>query len=160
MLKDPSTKYKRYTPIDLPDRTWPSKTIDKPPIWLSTDLRDGNQALPNPMTVEQKTRFFRLLVQVGFKEIEVSYPTSSDTDFRFVRNLIEKNEIPDDVWIQVLTPAREDIIRRTIGAVAGAKHVIIQMYNATCPCFRDVVFRNTRKKRLIWQLSIRNCFEN
>lgn len=148
MLKDPSKKYKKYIPLHLPDRTWPSKTIDKPPIWLSTDLRDGNQALINPMTIDQKSRFFDLLVRTGFKEIEVAYPAASDTDFGFVRGLVENNRIPDDVWIQVLTPAREDLIRRTIDSVAGAKLAILHMYNATCPCFRDVVFRNTKEQTI------------
>lgn len=98
---DPSVKYKPYTPLQLPDRQWPSKTLTKPPIWLSTDLRDGNQALVNPMTVEQKNLFFRHLVKCGFKEIEISYPAASDTDFNFVRGLIEGPEVPDDVWLQV-----------------------------------------------------------
>ncbi|PPQ98802.1 hypothetical protein CVT24_003356 [Panaeolus cyanescens] len=148
MLSDPSQKYKPYTPLVLENRQWPSKTIDKVPIWLSTDLRDGNQALANPMTIEQKTTFFRQLVKCGIKQIEVSYPAASDTDFNFVRGLIENNEIPDDVWIQVLTPAREDLIRRTIDAVAGAKHAILHMYNATSPTFRDVVFRNSKEKTI------------
>ncbi|KAF8590003.1 2-isopropylmalate synthase [Ramaria rubella] len=148
MLKDPSKKYKKFTPLNLPDRTWPSKTIDEPPIWLSTDLRDGNQALANPMTIDQKRRFFRLLVQTGFKEIEIAYPAASDTDFGFVRGLVESKEVPDDVWLQVLTPAREDLIRRTIDAVAGTKQAILHMYNATCPCFRDVVFRNTKEQTI------------
>ncbi|KAF7363727.1 Pyruvate carboxyltransferase domain-containing protein [Mycena sanguinolenta] len=148
MLADPSRKYKPYTPIVLPNRQWPSKTLDKPPIWLSTDLRDGNQALANPMTVEQKTIFFRLLVKCGLKEIEVAYPAASDTDFAFVRGLIENNEIPDDVWIQVLTPAREDLIRRTIDSVAGAKHAILHMYNATSPTFRNVVFGNSKEQTI------------
>lgn len=98
---DPSQKYKPYTPLALPNRQWPSKTFTKPPIWLSTDLRDGNQALANPMTIEQKTLFFRQLVKCGLKEIEVAYPAASDTDFSFVRGLIENNEVPEDVWIQV-----------------------------------------------------------
>jgi 2-isopropylmalate synthase len=98
---DPSSKYKKYTPIDLPDRQWPSASYGKVPIWLSTDLRDGNQALANPMTIEQKTTFFRELVKSQVKEIEVSYPAASDTDFNFVRGLIENGEIPDDTWIQV-----------------------------------------------------------
>ena len=98
---DPSQKYKGYTPIDLPDRKWPSQKYGKVPIWLSTDLRDGNQALANPMTIEQKTTFFRQLVKVGVKEIEVAYPAASDTDFQFVRGLVENNEIPDDTWVQV-----------------------------------------------------------
>ena len=98
---DPSQKYKPYTPLNLPDRQWPSKVQRSPPIWLSTDLRDGNQALANPMTIEQKTRFFRTLISVGLKEIEVAYPAASDTDFNFVRGLIEGGEVPDDVWLQV-----------------------------------------------------------
>ncbi|KAF7338043.1 Pyruvate carboxyltransferase domain-containing protein [Mycena venus] len=146
MLADPSQKYKPYTPLALTNRQWPSKTFTKPPIWLSTDLRDGNQALANPMTIEQKTLFFRQLVKSGLKEIEVAYPAASDTDFAFVRGLIENNEIPDDVWIQVLTPAREDLIRRTVDSVAGAKHAILHMYNATSPAFRNVVFRNSKEQ--------------
>ena len=98
---DPSQKYKPYTPLRLENRQWPSKILSKPPIWLSTDLRDGNQALANPMTIEQKTLFFQTLVKCGLKEIEVAYPAASDTDFGFVRLLIENNMIPDDVWIQV-----------------------------------------------------------
>ncbi|KAJ6525754.1 hypothetical protein B0H19DRAFT_590872 [Mycena capillaripes] len=146
MLADPSRKYKPYTPLALKDRQWPSKTFTKPPIWLSTDLRDGNQALANPMTIEQKTLFFRQLIKCGVKEIEVAYPAASDTDFSFVRGLIENNEVPDDVWIQVLTPAREDLIRRTVDSVAGAKRAIIHMYNATSPTFRNVVFRNSKEQ--------------
>ncbi|KAG5735803.1 Autophagy-related protein 9, partial [Termitomyces sp. T112] len=146
MLADPSQKYKPYTPLVLKDRQWPSKTFTKAPIWLSTDLRDGNQALANPMTIEQKTLFFRELIKCGVKQIEVAYPAASDTDFNFVRGLIENNEIPDDVWIQVLTPAREDLIKRTVDSVAGAKHAILHMYNATSPLFRDVVFRNSKEQ--------------
>ncbi|KAH9050579.1 2-isopropylmalate synthase [Lactarius hengduanensis] len=137
MLIDPSQKYKPYTPLHLQSRQWPSKRSTVPPIWLSTDLRDGNQALANPMTIEQKTTFFQLLVQCGYKEIEVAYPAASDTDFNFVRGLIEKKQVPDDVWIQVLTPAREDLITRTIDSVAGTKQAIIHMYNATSPLFRE-----------------------
>lgn len=98
---DPSVKYKPYTPLNLPDRQWPSKVLKKAPIWLSTDLRDGNQALANPMTIEQKTVFFKTLIKCGLKEIEIAYPAASDTDFNFVRGLIEEKQIPDDVWIQV-----------------------------------------------------------
>jgi len=98
---DPSQKYKPYTPLNIVDRQWPSQTFGKLPIWLSTDLRDGNQALANPMTIEQKTLFFRQLIRCGVKQIEVAYPAASDTDFSFVRGLIENNEVPDDVWIQV-----------------------------------------------------------
>ncbi|KAH9483934.1 2-isopropylmalate synthase [Psilocybe cubensis] len=148
MLTDPSQKYKGYTPLNLTDRKWPSKTLTKAPIWLSTDLRDGNQALANPMTIEQKTVFFRELVKCGVKQIEVAYPAASDTDFMFVRGLVENNEVPDDVWIQVLTPAREDLIRRTIDSVAGCKKAILHMYNATSPTFRNVVFRNSKEKTI------------
>jgi 2-isopropylmalate synthase len=144
MLTDPSQKYKPYTPLNLHDRQWPSRRCTKPPIWLSTDLRDGNQALANPMTIAQKTTFFRTLVKCGIKEIEIAYPAASDTDFGFVRGLIENGEVPDDVWLQVLTPAREDLIRRTVDSLAGAKRAIVHMYNATCPCFREVVFGNTQ----------------
>lgn len=148
MLKDPSKKYKPYTPINLPDRQWPSRVTTTAPIWLSTDLRDGNQALANPMSIEQKTRFFRQLVKCGLKEIEIAYPAASETDFGFVRGLIEGGEVPDDVWIQVLTPARADLIKRTFEAVAGAKNVIIHMYNATAPLFREVVFRNSKEQTI------------
>ncbi|KAL7283732.1 hypothetical protein ACG7TL_003169 [Trametes sanguinea] len=145
MLADPSVKYKPYTPLDLKDRQWPSKVNRKPPIWLSTDLRDGNQSLANPMTVAQKHIFFDTLLKCGFKEIEIAYPAASETDFNFVRGLIEQGKIPDDVWIQVLTPAREDLIKRTVEAVAGAKKAIIHMYNATCHTFREVVFHNSKE---------------
>ncbi|KIY50795.1 2-isopropylmalate synthase [Fistulina hepatica ATCC 64428] len=148
MLADPSQKYRPYVPLDLQNRQWPKKTFTKAPIWLSTDLRDGNQALVNPMTIEQKTRFFKHLVECGLKQIEVAYPSASDTDFAFVRQLIEKNQIPDDVWIQVLTPAREDLIKRTVEAVSGAKQVILHMYNAVSPCFRNVVFRNSKEQTI------------
>ncbi|CAE6450422.1 unnamed protein product [Rhizoctonia solani] len=138
--KNPAVKYRPYTPLDLHDRTWPTKTITKAPIWMSTDLRDGNQALANPMSIAQKTRFFQHIVKCGLKEIEIAYPAASDTDFQFTRNLIEGGLIPDDV----LTPARADLITRTFESLAGAKKAILHMYNACCPCFRDVVFRNTQ----------------
>ncbi|KAG6814577.1 hypothetical protein H0H92_000106 [Tricholoma furcatifolium] len=154
MLADPSQKYKPYTPLILKDRQWPSKTFTKAPIWLSTDLRDGNQALANPMTIEQKTVFFRQLVKSGVKQIEVAYPAASDTDFQFVRGLIENNEVPDDVWLQVLTPAREDLIKRTVDAVAGSKRAILHMYNATSPTFREVVFRNSKEQTI--ELAVRH----
>jgi len=145
---DPSQRYKPYTPLPLQNRQWPTRRSTTPPIWLSTDLRDGNQALANPMTIEQKTTFFELLVECGYKEIEVAYPAASDTDYNFVRGLIEKNQIPDDVWIQVLTPAREDLIRRTVESVAGSKKAIIHMYNATSPLFRNVVFKNSKEETI------------
>nr|ODN87360.1 2-isopropylmalate synthase [Cryptococcus depauperatus CBS 7841] len=137
MLSDPSKRYCPFKPAPLPNRTWPDKSHHRAPIWLSTDLRDGNQSLANPMTNQQKLRFFRHLVQIGFKEIEVAYPAASETDFQFVRDLIRKDEVPDDVWIQVLTPARADLIKKTFEAVAGLKNVIIHMYNATSCLFRE-----------------------
>ncbi|KAI0278809.1 2-isopropylmalate synthase [Russula brevipes] len=154
MLIDPSQRYKPYTPLHLQNRQWPTKRSTVPPIWLSTDLRDGNQALANPMTIKQKTTFFELLVECGYKEIEVAYPAVSDTDYNFVRGLIEKDQVPDDVWVQVLTPAREDLIRRTVDSVAGCKKAIIHMYNATSPLFRNVVFKNSEEETI--QLATRH----
>ncbi|CCM00503.1 uncharacterized protein FIBRA_02537 [Fibroporia radiculosa] len=154
MLTDPSKKYKPYTPLNIPDRQWPSRVAKKPPIWLSTDLRDGNQALANPMTIPQKTLFFQTLLKCGFKEIEIAYPAASDTDFNFVRGLIEEGQVPDNVWIQVLTPAREDLIKRTVESVAGAKRAIIHMYNATSCLFREVVFRNSKEETI--ELAVRH----
>ena len=142
MLINPAEKYRPFAPIALPDRTWPSQVITQPPIWLSTDMRDGNQALIEPMSVEQKLRLFELLVAIGFKEIEVAFPAASETDFRFVRRLIDEHRVPDDVEIQVLTQARADLIRRTFEALAGAKRAIVHVYNATAPVFRRVVFRH------------------
>ena len=144
MLKHPATKYRSFPPINLPDRTWPGKTITHPPIWLSTDLRDGNQALIEPMHVERKLRLFKLLVEIGFTEIEVAFPSASQTDFDFVRHLIEQQLIPDHVTIQVLTPAREHLIRRTFEALRGAKQAIVHLYNATSPVFRRTVFNLDR----------------
>ncbi|MBD2122628.1 2-isopropylmalate synthase [Trichocoleus sp. FACHB-262] len=140
MLKQPANKYRSFPPVALRDRTWPDNIISQPPIWLSTDLRDGNQALIEPMNGEQKLQMFNLLVQIGFKEIEVAFPSASQTDFDFVRHLIEQNLIPDDVTIQVLTPAREALIRRTFESLRGAKRAIVHLYNATAPVFRRVVF--------------------
>lgn len=140
MLNHPATKYRAFAPVQLPDRTWPSKTITHPPIWLSTDLRDGNQALIEPMDVTRKLRLFNLLVDIGFKEIEVAFPAASQTDFDFVRHLIEHHLIPDDVTIQVLTQARADLIRRTFASLQGAKRAIVHLYNATSPVFRHTVF--------------------
>jgi 2-isopropylmalate synthase len=144
MLKDPSKKYKPFPPVGLEDRSWPSKTILRPPVWCSSDLRDGNQALIEPMNGERKRRMFDLLVRIGFKEIEVAFPSASQTDFDFVRSLIEEKAIPDDVTIQVLTQAREDLIRRTFDSVRGAKRAIVHLYNATSPLFRRVVFNTDR----------------
>ncbi|CAE6436713.1 unnamed protein product [Rhizoctonia solani] len=143
MLANPAVKYRPYTPLDLHDRTWPTKTITKAPIWLSTDLRDGNQALANPMSIAQKTRFFQHIVKCGLKEIEISYPAASEPDFQFTLNELNGDllYLPN---LQVLTPARTDLITRTFEALAGAKKAILHMYNACCPCFRDVVFRNSQ----------------
>ncbi|TBU94424.1 2-isopropylmalate synthase [Phytopseudomonas dryadis] len=144
MLKDPSQKYRAFTPIVIPDRTWPDKIIDRAPIWLSTDLRDGNQSLIEPMDAEKKMRFFKTLLQVGLKEIEVGFPSASQTDFDFVRELIEGGHIPDDVTIQVLTQARDDLIERTFESLKGAKKAIVHYYNACAPSFRKIVFNQDK----------------
>ncbi|MGO3131301.1 MAG: 2-isopropylmalate synthase [Alcaligenes sp.] len=142
MLNNPSQKYRPFVAFDrdFAERTWPSKRITKAPIWMSTDLRDGNQSLIEPMNVARKLRFFEQLVKIGFKEIEVGFPSASQTDFDFVRKLIEENRIPEDVTIIVLTQAREDLIKRTTEAAAGAKRAIIHLYNACAPAFRKIVF--------------------
>jgi 2-isopropylmalate synthase len=145
MLKNPSTKYRPFPAIALADRTWPNKTITRAPIWMSTDLRDGNQALFEPMNAERKMRMFKMLVQIGFKEIEAAFPAASQTDFDFVRELIEGGHIPDGVAIEVLTQAREDLIRRTMESLRGAKRAIIHVYNATAPVFRRTVFNTDRE---------------
>ena len=139
MLKNPAAKYRPVAPIRLSDRTWPDAVLTKAPVWCSSDLRDGNQALIEPMDQQRKLRMFETLVRIGFKEIEVGFPSASQTDFDFVRKLIEDNLIPDDVTIQVLTPAREHLIRRTFESVVGAKKVIMHLYNATAPVMRRVV---------------------
>jgi 2-isopropylmalate synthase len=144
MLKNPAEKYKAFAPVVLKDRTWPDKTLTKAPIWCSSDLRDGNQALIEPMDSQRKKNLFQVLTSIGFKEIEVAFPSASQTDFQFVRDLIEEKLIPDDVWIQVLVQAREDLIARTFEAVKGAKNVIVHFYNATSPLFMNVVFGNDK----------------
>ncbi|EFW98840.1 2-isopropylmalate synthase [Grosmannia clavigera kw1407] len=149
MLKDPSTKYKPFPPVHLPDRQWPSKTIDKAPRWLSTDLRDGNQSLVDPMNGDEKWTYFKMLCDLGYKEIEVSFPSASQTDFDFTRRLIETpGAVPDDVYLQVLSPCREDLIRRTVESVRGAKRAIIHIYLATSECFRRVVFNFSEEESL------------
>lgn len=140
MLKDPSVKYRPFPPVQLSDRQWPNRTITKPPIWMSTDLRDGNQALFEPMNAERKLRMFQMLVKIGFKEIEAGFPSASDTDFGFIRELIEGGHAPDDVKIEVLTQARPELIARTMESLRGAKNAIVHVYNATAPNFREVVF--------------------
>ena len=144
MLKDPSSKYRAFPTIDIPDRTWPSKTITAAPIWCSSDLRDGNQSLIEPMDAVKKLRVWKTLVQVGVKEIEASFPAASQTDFDFVRTLIEGNHIPDDTTIQVLTQGREDLIERTFESLRGAKKAIVHLYNATSPSFRRIVFNQDK----------------
>lgn len=144
MLKDPSRKYRTYRPLSLADRTWPDAVITEPPVWMSTDLRDGNQALFEPMDVERKMEFFELLLQVGLKEIEVGFPSASETDYRFVRRLIEEDRVPDDVVIEVLVQARADLIRRTFQSLEGAGRAIVHVYNATAPEFRRTVFNMSR----------------
>jgi 2-isopropylmalate synthase len=136
----PIHRYRAFPPVDLPDRTWPGTTITKAPRWLSTDLRDGNQALIDPMTPERKHRMFDLLVSMGYKEIEVGFPSASETDFQFVRQLIERDKVPDDVTISVLTQAREDLIERTVQSLVGVPKANIHLYNALAPLFRRVVF--------------------
>ncbi|MGN6130174.1 MAG: 2-isopropylmalate synthase, partial [Nocardioidaceae bacterium] len=136
----PYQRYPAFPPIDLPDRTWPGNTVTKAPRWLSTDLRDGNQALIDPMTPARKLMMFELLVKMGYKEIEVGFPSASQTDFDFVRSLIEGDRIPADVRISVLTQAREELIERTVQSLVGAPRANVHLYNATAPLFRRVVF--------------------
>src|SRR5271167_5181449 len=145
MTHMPISKYRAYAPIVLPDRQWPSKVISKAPIWCSVDMRDGNQALIEPMGVDRKNRMFRLLTAMGFKEIEVAFPSASQTDFDFVRSIIDSGAIPDGVAIQVLTQCRPELIERTFEAVKGAKKVVLHFYNSTSTLQRDVVFRTDRK---------------
>ncbi|UJJ33260.1 2-isopropylmalate synthase [Halopseudomonas maritima] len=140
MLPDPSQKYRAATPVALPDRQWPSRTMTHAPIWLSTDLRDGNQALFEPMNPERKLRLFHELVRIGFKEIEVGFPAASRTDFDIVRQLIDEQQIPADVTPMVMTQLREDLISETVRAVAGARRVIVHLYNAVAPAWRELVF--------------------
>ncbi len=142
----PCARYTPFTPVDLPDRTWPAKTITKAPRWLSTDLRDGNQALIDPMSPARKRTMFELLVGMGYKEIEVGFPSASQADFDFVRELIEGDLIPGDVRISVLTQARDELIERTVQSLAGARRATVHLYNATAPLFRRVVFGVSREQ--------------
>src|SRR5262249_35742467 len=141
----PIHKYRPYDQVEIPDRTWPDQRITRTPRWLSTDLRDGNQALIDPMSPARKRAMFDLLVKMGYKEIEVGFPASGQTDFDFVRSIIEEEgAIPDDVTISVLTQAREDLIERTVESLRGAKQANVHLYNATAPVFRRVVFRGSK----------------
>jgi 2-isopropylmalate synthase len=146
MISQPSSKYRAFPAVGLTDRQWPNNTITHPPIWMSTDLRDGNQALIEPMSPEKKLRFFEMLVKIGLKEIEVGFPSASQTDFDFVRKLVDENRIPDDVTIIVLTQSREELIRRTVDSVVGAKRAIVHLYNSVAPVFRRVVFGMSREQ--------------
>lgn len=144
MLRDPATKYRPFPPVDLPDRRWPSATITRAPRWLSTDLRDGNQALIDPMDAEKKTRFFDLLVKVGLKEIEVGFPSAGATEFDFISGLIRDDRVPEDVQIQVLTQSRRDLIERSFASLEGAHSAIVHLYNAVSPAWRKIVFGMSR----------------
>jgi len=153
MIIPASKKYRPFPPVSLPNRTWPDQVLTSPPIWCSVDLRDGNQALPVPMNVEQKLEFFQTLVEVGFKEIEVGFPAASQTEFVFLRRLIEEGRIPADVRIQVLVQAREELIERTFVALEGAHSAIVHLYNSTSPAQRRVVFG--MDKRGIMDVAVR-----
>ena len=144
MLRDPSTKYRPFPTIDLPDRRWPSQTITTAPRWLSTDLRDGNQALIDPMDAEKKTRMFDLIVKVGIKEIEVGFPAAGATEFDFISGLVNSGRIPDDTMIQVLTQSRRDLIEKSFASLRGAPRAIVHLYNAVSPAWRKIVFGMTR----------------
>ena len=138
MLKQPNLKYRAFAPVRLTGRTWPDAVLTRAPLWCSVDLRDGNQALVEPMDMSRKLRMFQMLVKIGFKEIEVGFPSSSQIEFDFVRHLIDENQIPDDVTIQVLTQARDELIQRTFESLAGARRAIVHLYNATSPVMRRV----------------------
>ena len=144
MLTEPGRKYRPFPAVNLPDRQWPNKTIAHPPRWLSTDLRDGNQAIVDPMDAVKKNRFFDLLVQVGVKEIEIGFPAAGQTEFDFIQGLVRSDRIPDDVTVQVLTQARKDLIQRSFESLEGARAAIVHVYNAVSPAWRDIVFRMTR----------------
>lgn len=144
MLRDPSVKYRPFPQVDLPDRQWPSRTITKAPRWLSTDMRDGNQALIDPMDGEKKQRFFDLLCRVGLKEIEVGFPSAGATEFDFISGLVREGRVPEDVTIQVLTQSRRDLIETSFESLRGAKTAIVHLYNAVSPAWRRIVFGMSR----------------
>ena len=143
MLSDPSRKYRPFPQVPLPDRQWPSRTITHPPRWLSTDLRDGNQAIVDPMDAVKKNRFFAMLVEIGVKEIEIGFPAAGQTEFDFISALVKSGKIPDDVIVQVLTQSREDLIRTSFQSLEGADKAIVHLYNAVSPAWREIVFRMT-----------------
>ncbi len=144
MLKNPATKYRPFAPINLPDRQWPGRVIESPPRWLSTDLRDGNQSIIDPMDAVKKRRFFDLLVEIGVKEIEIGFPSAGATEFDFISGLVKSGAIPDDVTVQVLTQSREDLIRTSFESLEGARAAIVHLYNAVSPAWRDIVFRMSK----------------
>ena len=144
MLRDPSSKYSPFPQVPLADRQWPTRTITAPPRWLSTDLRDGNQAIVDPMDAHKKNRFFDLLVEIGVREIEVGFPSAGATEFDFISGLVQSDRIPDDVFVQVLTQSREDLIRTSFASLTGAKQAIVHLYNAVSPAWREVVFGMTK----------------
>ncbi|WP_312815648.1 2-isopropylmalate synthase [Brevundimonas sp.] len=144
MLRDPSVKYRAFPQIDLPNRQWPSQTITKAPRWLSTDLRDGNQALADPMDADKKQRFFDMLVKIGLKEIEVGFPSAGATEFDFISGLVRQDRIPEDVMVQVLTQSRRDLIQKTFESLEGARTATVHLYNAVSPAWREVVFNMDR----------------
>ncbi|MBP6508306.1 MAG: 2-isopropylmalate synthase, partial [Opitutaceae bacterium] len=144
MQSAPITKYRPFPPVALPNRQWPNRVLTHAPIWCSVDLRDGNQALAQPMSVEEKLEYFELLVKIGFKEIEVGFPSASQIEFDFIRRLIEENRIPDDVAIQVLCQCREELIARSCAALRGAKNAIFHLYNSTSPAQRQHVFNASK----------------
>ena len=146
LMPDPSRKYRPFPPIDLPDRQWPSRRITAPPRWLSTDLRDGNQAIVDPMDAVKKNRFFDLLVEIGVKEIEVGFPSAGATEFDFIQGLVRSGRIPEDVTVQVLTQSREDLIRTSFASLEGARSAIVHLYNAVSPAWRDIVFGMSREQ--------------
>ncbi|MCT2558073.1 2-isopropylmalate synthase [Tsuneonella sp. YG55] len=144
MLSNPGVKYSAFPQVPLPDRQWPTRTITAPPRWLSTDLRDGNQAIVDPMDAVKKNRFFDLLVEIGVKEIEIGFPSAGATEFDFIQGLVRAGRIPDDVTVQVLTQSREDLIRTSFASLDGARAAIVHLYNAVSPAWRDIVFRMSR----------------
>ena len=143
MLEKPATKYRAFPPVHLTDRRWPDAVLSAPPLWCSVDLRDGNQSLIEPMDPARKLRMFKTLVRIGFKQIEVGFPSASQADFDFVRLLIDQRLIPEDVTVQVLTQARDHLISRTFEAMVGVPRAIVHLYNATAPVMRRVVLAMT-----------------
>ena len=141
-------KYRPFPKVDLPDREWPDKSITEAPIWCSVDLRDGNQALPIPMNVEEKLRYFDLLVEIGFKQIEVGFPSAANTEFNFLRALVDQDRIPDDVTVQVLVQARKELIERTFESLAGVNKAIVHVYNSTSPLQRKITFGDASREKI------------